>query len=273
MVDRKNGSQPDQPALPVNNVQNNTPTPLGSETPNEKSGTSTATNGNGYYSAAGLEGSTPYPPLGYNDQAGNGGPADPSSQQNGTSGTPFDPTTGGAFPIYTTAGPVPAANITNPTLPSNATPTIGQTGTPAANPLIAFASQATQHVMSAGPDGQPGASQEEEWRRSNAAQAQAQQLLAATAHATGIVGGNPWHDWTAAIADSQERYSANALLTLGGGSGAGRPGDHVEGVGPSDALSAAAASLGIGLGVNSTHTGQWPLLLFHDGTGNSGGGG
>lgn len=31
----------------------------------------------------------------------------------------------------------------------------------------------------------------------------------------------PWQNWTAAIADSQAQYSANALLTLGGG-GAGR---------------------------------------------------
>lgn len=272
MVDRKNGNRPDQSALAIQIGQNNTPTPLGSETPNEKSGTSTATNSNGYYNTE-LGGSTPYPPLGFNDQAGNGGPADPS-QQNGTGGAAFDPTVGAQFQIYTSSGPGSAANLATPTLPSNATPGIDQTGTPATNPLIAFASQATQHVINAGPEGQQsGAGQEEEWRRSNAVQAQAHQLLAATAHATGIVGGNPWHDWTAAIAHSQERYSANALLTLGGGSG-GRPGDHVEGgVGQSDALSAAAVGLGIGIGVSSTHAGQWPLLLFLDGTGNGGGGG
>ncbi|KAH7156760.1 hypothetical protein EDB81DRAFT_685443 [Dactylonectria macrodidyma] len=56
------------------------------------------------------------------------------------------------------------------------------------NPLIAFAPQATQHV---------------------AAQPQADMLWQGS--------GNTWHDWASALADSQERYSATALLNLGGG--------------------------------------------------------
>lgn len=56
------------------------------------------------------------------------------------------------------------------------------------NPLIAFASQATQPMP-------PNADSVYMWNGS----------------------GNGWHDWTAAIADTNDRYSANALLTLGGG--------------------------------------------------------
>ncbi|KAJ6781426.1 hypothetical protein PWT90_09980 [Aphanocladium album] len=55
------------------------------------------------------------------------------------------------------------------------------------NPLIAFASQATQHMP-------PHTEADYLWN-----------------------GRNPWQDWTAAIADTNDRYSANALLTLGGG--------------------------------------------------------
>ncbi|CAH0027703.1 unnamed protein product [Clonostachys rhizophaga] len=54
-----------------------------------------------------------------------------------------------------------------------------------ANPLIAFASQAAQHVNT---------TEQLMWQRA---------------------GGNAWQDWTAAIADSDDRYGAGALLTLG----------------------------------------------------------
>jgi hypothetical protein len=53
------------------------------------------------------------------------------------------------------------------------------------NPLIAFASQAAQHVNT---------TEQLMWQRA---------------------GGNAWQDWTAAIADSDDRYGAGALLTLG----------------------------------------------------------
>lgn len=96
----------------------------------------------------------------------------------------------------------------------------------AANPLIAFASQATQHVA-----GQTA----EDWRPHA-------QLLQQP--------GNTWHDWTAAIADSQDRYGANTLLTLGSNR------DVAAEHGNQDAMASA-----------SSHSGQWPLLLFHEGTG------
>ncbi|KAJ3493430.1 hypothetical protein NLG97_g4733 [Lecanicillium saksenae] len=57
----------------------------------------------------------------------------------------------------------------------------------AENPLIAFASQATQHMP-------PHTEADYLWS-----------------------GRNTWQDWTAAIADTNDRYSANALLTLGSG--------------------------------------------------------
>ncbi|PHH66223.1 hypothetical protein CDD81_7816 [Ophiocordyceps australis] len=51
--------------------------------------------------------------------------------------------------------------------------------------------------------------------------------------------GNTWHDWTAAIADCQERFSASALLALGG---TARPS-----MGESEMMQPGA---------------QWPLILF-----------
>ncbi len=80
--------------------------------------------------------------------------------------------------------------------------------------------------------------------------------------------GNTWQDWTAAIVDNQDRYSASALMSLGG-SGP-RPNAHVDGN--------ATSGLALGVGMDNTpttttatatNTGsmQWPLLLFSDGTG------
>ncbi|KAM7202240.1 transcriptional activator protein acu-15 [Rhypophila sp. PSN 637] len=275
-MDRKIGASSEQ-ASSISNVQNSTSTPLGSETPNEKSGTTTATNGNGFYDTPLVGSTTPYPNLGYDESAINGGPVGPTSQlsqQNGTPGTGFDPTNGTAYQIYTTVGPGSGPLLTTPTLGSNVPSNMDQTGTSVTNPLIAFASQATQHVMNAGPGSQQSTvgHAEDDWRRSTAAQ-QAQQLLAATAHNTGIMTGNTWQDWAAAMADSQDRFSASTLLTLGGG----RAGDHmnqqVDG-GQNDAMNAAVAAAGLGIslgGVGSNHTASWPLLLFPDGT-NSGGG-
>lgn len=74
-------------------------------------------------------------------------------------------------------------------------------------------------------------------------------------------GGNPWHEWANAIAlvdpSSQDRFSANALLTLNAGHG-----------GPGGT---SGAGLGIGgpevevavTGVPSDHAGQWPMLIYN----------
>ncbi|OIW23770.1 hypothetical protein CONLIGDRAFT_637011 [Coniochaeta ligniaria NRRL 30616] len=114
------------------------------------------------------------------------------------------------------------------------------------NPLIAFASQATAQVSAAQPGGETDG-----WR-------QPQASLAAAAHGT-----NGWHDWTAAIADSQtDRYSANALLTLG----AGRPSDGNSAAGLGGGVSVTADMGMVGPSGSVTQPGQWPLLLF-DGNG------
>lgn len=62
-------------------------------------------------------------------------------------------------------------------------------------------------------------------------------------------GGNTWHDWTNAIAvmdpSSQDRYSANALLTLN----AGQRGHDAAVAVPSVPHDHAAA--------------QWPMVIYH----------
>lgn len=65
-------------------------------------------------------------------------------------------------------------------------------------------------------------------------------------------GADTWHDWTNAIAvmdpSSQDRYSANALLTL---NNAGQRGGHDTGVGAVP-------------GVPHDHAAaQWPLLIYN----------
>ena len=59
--------------------------------------------------------------------------------------------------------------------------------------------------------------------------------------------GNPWHDWTAAMAEPPDRYSANALLNL-------HAAQHRVSVEHTPGGDAAAQM-------------QWPLLLFHVDTG------
>lgn len=63
-------------------------------------------------------------------------------------------------------------------------------------------------------------------------------------------GGSPWHEWTNAMVDppaaNQDRYSANALLTLGGGRQRG----------PGDAAGGAGETAG-------PQSGQWPMMVFH----------
>lgn len=171
-----------------------------------------STNGGTFYDPATGESAAPFQSINYNDQVGSVG-APPASN--------------GVGPGYPTADAgqlmVSAAGVTNVHALEQAAS--------AANPLIAFASQATQHVA-----GQAG----EDWRPHA-------QLLAQHS-------GNTWHDWTAAIADSQDRYSANALLTLG----SARPSDvgaTVDGVSQGEAIAA------------TSHTSQWPLLLFNEPSG------
>jgi hypothetical protein len=145
------------------------------------------------------------------------------------------------------AGAAAAAAAAVAAAAQNISPGVEQADS-APNPSIPFTSQTTQQVT---------VQTSNDWRTHP-------HLMA---HA-----GNPWQDWTAAIADSQDRYSANALLPLG----SERPGDvgsaavanHIN---QADVMAVA--------GMASTHTDQWPLLLFHDvsvlpsGSGGDGGGG
>ncbi|KAK0657987.1 hypothetical protein B0T16DRAFT_70927 [Cercophora newfieldiana] len=185
-------------------------------------------NGGTYYDATTGASSSSYPAIGYADQ---GGPSAP--QPNGNIvGAAYDSAEGGQY-MYSQAPPVAST-----TVPSVA-PVVDQPTSPP-NPLVAFASQAAQHVA-----GQAG----EEWRTH-------QQLLPSNLPPNlPSNGGNTWQEWTAAIADSQDRYSANALLTLG----SSRQVDIVtntDHLNQGDTLSAA-----------NPHASQWPLLLFHDGSG------
>ena len=158
-------------------------------------------------------GQTAYPGPGFPDQA---------ASRSVVSGPPaFE--TGGPL-LYAAGGP--------------ATPT-AQSGSIQSNPLVAFASHATQH---------------------GAEQSEAASSIAAAADMLWRPPGeqvNVWNQWTAAIADSQDRYSANALLTLGG-SGS-RDTETIVTGGPG--LGVAVALTGTGASVPS-HASQWPLLLF-----------
>ncbi|KAF4423172.1 Transcriptional activator acu-15 [Fusarium acutatum] len=68
--------------------------------------------------------------------------------------------------------------------------------------------------------------------------------------------GNTWHDWTSAIADTQDRFSASTLLTLGGSTRDASTGAGVPGV-PGVTSSPSAND------INSIQQGgQWPLIIF-----------
>ncbi|TDZ39948.1 Transcriptional activator protein acu-15 [Colletotrichum trifolii] len=150
-----------------------------------------------YAEPASQNGSTPYPSLAYAEQPASNSIANASG---------FEANNGYSY----TPGVQPATGSDE-----NSAET---------NPLIAFASQATQHVSV--PAGTAAAA-ELLWRQS-ASQ------------------GTTWHDWTAAIADSQDRYSANALLTLGGS----------RDTGVSEATTVAD------MAAVAAPVGQWPLLIF-----------
>ncbi|CEI68212.1 unnamed protein product [Fusarium venenatum] len=64
--------------------------------------------------------------------------------------------------------------------------------------------------------------------------------------------GNTWHDWTSAIADTQDRFSASTLLTLGGNTRDASTGAGVPGVTASPANDIN----------NIQNGGQWPLIIF-----------
>ncbi|KAF4949043.1 hypothetical protein FGADI_9328 [Fusarium gaditjirri] len=65
--------------------------------------------------------------------------------------------------------------------------------------------------------------------------------------------GNTWHDWTSAIADTQDRFSASTLLTLGGNTRDASTGAGVPGVTSSPSAN----------DINSIQQGgQWPLIIF-----------
>ncbi|EMR68157.1 putative transcription factor protein [Eutypa lata UCREL1] len=84
-----------------------------------------------------------------------------------------------------------------------------------------------------------------------------------------------WQDWTAAVVDNQDRYSANALMSLGGAGSGGTRTTHGGGLNDSIVSSDLGIPVSVGLnGVNGANTVatttsgmQWPLLLFSDGTG------
>ncbi|KAI1436815.1 fungal-specific transcription factor domain-containing protein [Xylaria sp. CBS 124048] len=78
-------------------------------------------------------------------------------------------------------------------------------------------------------------------------------------------GGNTWHDWTAAVVDNQDRYSASALMSLGDTNGQRSSSDMLEG--------RSVNSMGMGTmsmnnpAMTTSNQLQWPLLLFSDGVG------
>ncbi|KAF6843707.1 transcription factor [Colletotrichum musicola] len=177
------------------------------QAPQNMTGNSADTAAKSFYSdSANQNDSTPYPSLAYAEQ--------PSSNSLATTA---------AFEANNSYSYTPGVQAPGGTDENSAE----------TNPLIAFASQATQHV--ADPSGTAAAA-ELLWRQS-------------ASH------GNTWHDWTAAMADSQDRYSANALLTLGGGTR--DPGAVTEAATVAE-MAAVTAPVG-----------QWPLLLF-DGAGVTG---
>lgn len=76
--------------------------------------------------------------------------------------------------------------------------------------------------------------------------------------------GSTWQEWTAAVVDNQDRYSANALMALGASA---RPSSVNDG--PPQPPEMGMGGLD-GANVPPAGNSQWPLLLFHDGTGMGG---
>ncbi|KAI0799180.1 fungal-specific transcription factor domain-containing protein [Xylaria sp. FL0064] len=110
-----------------------------------------------------------------------------------------------------------------------------QVHVPDHNPLANFASQATQMTQ---PDIM--------WRPQSS-------------------GGNTWHDWTAAVVDNQDRYSANALMSLGGANNH-RPSGSILDSSGANGMNVGSMSMN-NPALTSSAQMQWPLLLFTDGVG------
>ncbi|KAJ8128925.1 hypothetical protein O1611_g4708 [Lasiodiplodia mahajangana] len=103
------------------------------------------------------------------------------------------------------------------------------------NPLANFASQATQITQ-----------QDMMWRPQSS-------------------GGNTWHDWTAAVVDSQDHYSASALMSLGNAN-SHRPSGSILDGGAVNGMAVGTMSMNNPTMTTSAQM-QWPLLLFSDGVG------
>lgn len=181
------------------NVNNTAPAPA----PEALNGTSQPeVPSKGFYQEPNMNGQTSYPPIAYDQQAQAG---IPSTTYEAETTMYFNPT-----PQVTAA----AAAVTS----------VRDGSATQSNPLIAFASQATQRV---------------------AAQPQVDMLWQGS--------GNTWHDWASALADTQERYSATALLNLGGG-------------GPRDSAAVSGVPEATGQVTNSMNGVQpgasWPLMFF-----------
>ncbi|KAI1424439.1 fungal-specific transcription factor domain-containing protein [Xylaria sp. FL1777] len=78
-------------------------------------------------------------------------------------------------------------------------------------------------------------------------------------------GGNTWHDWTAAVVDNQDHYSANALMSLGGTNNHRPSGSILDGSG-ANGMNVGSMSMS-NPALTSSAQMQWPLLLFTDGVG------
>jgi hypothetical protein len=78
-------------------------------------------------------------------------------------------------------------------------------------------------------------------------------------------GGNTWHDWTAAVVDNQDRYSANTLMSLGGANAQRPSGSILDGAG-ANGMNMGTMSMSNATMTSSAQM-QWPLLLFTDGVG------
>jgi hypothetical protein len=185
-----------------------------------------ASSRNNYYGETTPDASA-YPPIPYNDASTHA----PSNMAYNAE-NPY---------MYAQANQVPAAQVqaqAQAQVHAHAQAQVQQTQASVAdhNPLSSFATQATQIS-------QPSA--DIMWRQET-------------------TGGNTWHDWTAAVVDNQDRYNANALISLGAGA---RPNSVVNDHGSNAADLGMGAQGMNGANVPTTANMQWPLLLFHDGPG------
>ncbi|RYP77196.1 hypothetical protein DL771_001245 [Monosporascus sp. 5C6A] len=125
--------------------------------------------------------------------------------------------------------------------------------------LTTFAAQATQMTEPS----QPQSPADMMWR------------LQPSHAGANTVGLTAWQDWTAAIVDSQDRFSASALMSLGG-AGSGGPRTTHAGNMSDDTIAASSLGIPVSVGLSGVNGGntattsaamQWPLLLFSDGPG------